>query len=334
MRWDNALCEPVLITYNRAQHLDKTLAAFFALKDTGMRFHVLDNNSTDETAAIVSKWQSQWPMLVSHRNTYNIGGGANILRALELSNAVYAWILGDDDAWHLQHIDLLMDALVTCQADIIRLGWLVSESFSGTLTSANTLFTAEHYFFASLSMISATVVKRSLITAHLPQAYGAINTFYPQLALYIAAMQTQSLSIYSLKKALLIHTPNHEPGYFNGDLEWYAGWFKAGQFFTDLSQKKHFNQEIVRYMIRPKTGYWAEFLWLLQVALNAKARHLPQWRYLGVLFIFGSGWRFRLSCITLIYALFPTWLAKLARRGYYYLANKPYREALYDRSRL
>ena len=72
MRWPNELCEPVLITYNRAQELEKTLAAFAELKDRHLILHVLDNCSTDQTPAVVAAWQKEWPGLGYHRNAYNI----------------------------------------------------------------------------------------------------------------------------------------------------------------------------------------------------------------------------------------------------------------------
>jgi len=332
--WPNDLCEPVIITYNRADELEKTLAAFAACKDKQMICHVLDNCSTDETAVVVAKWQAEWPGLRYHRNAYNIGGNANTLRALELSNATYSWVIGDDDVWHLEHIDLLIQALNAQKADIIRLGWLVSDACAGKTMDAAQLFQEESFFFASLSMISATIVRRDIMTAHLNWAYQNIACSYPQLVPCIRTFQNRPMQVHNLAQALITHTPSNEPGYFLGDLEWYVGWFKTARFFTDAQQQKAFIAEIVHYMIRPKQGKGAEFFWLLKVALNAKAQGISQWQYLVELLLIGKGWRLRLLGLIPLYLCFPGKLARWARRLYFYMKKKEWKELQYDHSRL
>ncbi len=334
IKWDNERCEPVLITYNRSHCLEQTLAAFFILKKYNMRFHVLDNCSTDDTRAVVEKWQLIWPELSYHRNAYNIGGNANILRALEITSSEYSWIIGDDDAWHLEHIDSLIHALATQQADIIRLGWLVSKDSTGVRVDAQTLFQQEHYFFASLGMISSTIVRRSMMTAHLPWAYYNISGSYPQLVPCIRAFQEGPLQVYSLSTPLLTHTPSTNVGFFLGDLEWYVAWFKTAQFFTCKSDRKKFVAEVVRYMIRPNVGSFAEFIWLLKVALNAKGQRVSQRAYLVELFLAGDGWRVRLLWLSVLYFLFPQRLARLLRRVYFHMQKKPWKELQYDRTRI
>jgi len=51
--WDNQKLEPILIIYNRSADLQRTLAAFLDAGLTGIKLHVLDNVSTDETASVV-----------------------------------------------------------------------------------------------------------------------------------------------------------------------------------------------------------------------------------------------------------------------------------------
>ncbi len=332
--WPNDLCEPVIITYNRALHLDQTLAAFAALNDKQMICHVLDNCSTDDTAKVVAAWQRQWPGLRYHRNVYNIGGNANILRALELTNATYAWVIGDDDVWHLEHIKPLIAALASQKADIIRLGWLVSEQFAGITADASVIMQHESFFFASLSMISATIMRRSIMAAHLNWAYQNICYSYPQLVPPLKAFQEQALTVCSLKQAVITHTPSQEPGYFLGDLEWYVAWFKTARFLKEKRDKKRFIAEIARYMIRPKTSKFLEFWWLLKVALNAKAQGISQGYYLIELLMLGIGWRLRLIGLIVIYACFPGRVARWMRRIYFYLKKKEWKELQYDRTRL
>lgn len=332
--WPNDLCEPVIITFNRAHELEKTLAAFAALQDRHIILHVLDNCSTDQTASVVSKWQQDWPGLRYHRNAYNIGGNANILRALELTSSAYSWVIGDDDVWHLEHIEDVIVALHAQQADIIRLGWLIAPEFAGKTTLATELFQKENFFFASVSMISATIVRRSLMTRHLNWAYQNICYSYPQLVPLIRTLREQPMLVHSLNQAVITHTPSQEPGYFVGDLEWYVAWFRTGRFFKTRQDKKAFIGESVGYMIRPQQGKVRELLWLLKVVVNAKAQGLSQWQYLFELLAIGYGWRLRMLVLIVMYLFIPKPLAWGLRRLYFYLSKKEWKELQYDQTRL
>src|SRR6185437_10402341 len=91
--------EPVIITYNRAEMLRKTLSFFQMTGFSHVKMHVLDNASTDDTKMVVESFQKNWPQLIYHKNQYNIGGNGNILRSIEISNSEYHWVIGDDDEW-------------------------------------------------------------------------------------------------------------------------------------------------------------------------------------------------------------------------------------------
>ena len=176
------------------------------------------------------------PNLQYHQNIYNIGGNANILRAVEISNTEYSWIIGDDDEWYLSHINELIDLLKSDSPDIIRLGWLVSDNSRGKTLDSEVLRSQENQFFGSVSMISATILRRSLIVKYLRDAYANISNFYPQIIPVIMGNQNEKITVHTLKNNLMVHTPNASAAYFLGDLEWHTIWYKTSAFFTD--QKK------------------------------------------------------------------------------------------------
>ncbi|NOV30118.1 glycosyltransferase [Methylomonas sp. ZR1] len=332
-QWNNQLLEPVLITYNRASCLKETLQTFLDAGLTEMRLHVLDNASTDETGDVVAAYQEQWPNLKYHRNKYNIGGNGNILRAVEITDSKYCWIIGDDDDWHLEYVIDLIYALENSDADIIRLGWLVEDKHRGQLISALDLAENESLFFASISMISATITRRSILAAYLPNSYMNIGDAYPQLVPAILAVQQTPLLVYSTKNNLMTHTPNTGPGYYFGDLEWYAAWFRTSRFLTDTKLRIKFIGEITRYMTRDRNNKNG-CLWLVKVALNYKAQGINQFNYLLSMLAYGDGWRGRILIVLLVYCLMPGRLAGGLRRFYRKLFNLPERTLTIDRSRL
>jgi glycosyltransferase involved in cell wall biosynthesis len=332
--WNNQKLEPVLITYNRSEELQRTLEAFIKAGLTGIKLHILDNASTDNTKAIVSTAQERWPILTYHRNQHNIGGNANILRAVEITSSEYSWILGDDDAWHLGDISELCTVLNEARADIIRLGWLVSPISRVEYVEARDLVRHDKLFFASISMISATIVRRSVIIEHLPHAYMGIADAYPQLVPVLRAIGQQPLNVYSLSQDLMTHTPSTTPGYYFGDLEWYSSWFRMSRFIQDAEIRRCFISEIFSYMTRERPGKFNEFLWSVKVAFNFKALGVNQWPYLFTMLAYGEGWRGRVGMLGLLYLFVPRRVATVARKLYLCITGRPDKGLRLDRSRL
>lgn len=332
--WDSQLLEPVLITFNRSAELGRTLQAFIDAKLTFIKMHVLDNASTDDTADIVAAARVHWPNLVYHRNTYNIGGNANILRAVEISSSEYCWIIGDDDAWLLENIGELCEVLQEAKADIIRLGWLVSEESRGKYLEAIELVEKEKMFFASLSMISATIIRRSIIRPHLPHAYMGISDAYPQLVSILRSIDQRPLSTYTVVRDLMTHTPSTTPGYYFGDLEWCSSWFRVSRFLEEPTTRKIFVNEVIGYMSRNKPGPLNEFIQLVKVALNFKALGVNQWPYLLSMLAYGSGWHGRVACLIFIYSILPMRMATILRKIYFSTRGRADKGLKFDRSRL
>ena len=327
------LVEPVLITYNRADQLYQTLAAFLDAGWGDKVFHVLDNASSDNTPAIVEAFRKSWPNLNYHRNRWNIGGNANILRSLEIAQSEYHWVIGDDDAWYFTSSEEVANVLTEGKADIVRLGWLVSEQSRGHLLSIAELISDERLFFASISMISAVILRRSLVTRYLPEAYQNIGNSYPQL---VAVMRNidEGLCVYTVSQDYMTHTPSEKPGYFSGDLEWYSDWYATSRYLQNYTYKVSFLREASHLMTLNRGGIFKEVTWLSKVALNAKGMGLAQGSYL--LSMLGNSRGVRLPVLLAIFAylIIPGFLARILRRMYRKLMGLPLYTRSVDRSRL
>lgn len=315
--WPNKIVEPVLITYNRAEKLAMTLDAFLAANTEGMRLHVLDNASTDSTAETVARYRARWPELCYHRNKFNIGGNANFLRALEISDSEYCWVIGDDDKWYLDDLSELISVLNASHADVIRLGWLVSAEERGKLLPFSTLTHQENLFFASVSMISSVIVKRTLITEFLPESYLNVGDAYPQLVPFFKNAQTTSLSVYSVQKDIMTHTPSLEAGYFLSDLEWIACYCRSSRFLEDSSLRDKVVRELMVYLRSNFPGYprWiSDLRILLFFALKSKAYGFDQVPYLFTMFGYARSLRSVVFCTAIVYMLTPRWLIRILVR--------------------
>ena len=91
-----------IITFNRAEYLQKTLNAVLA-EDSPVcncRITILDNKSTDSTSDVISQFAKTHANITHITNNFNVGGNANIAKALEMYGATpYHWILCDDDVY-------------------------------------------------------------------------------------------------------------------------------------------------------------------------------------------------------------------------------------------
>ena len=92
----------VLITYNRKEFLEETFGQIFAqdspIKDFDIT--ILDNHSTDGTSEFIQEYCLKHPNIKHIRNKVNIGGNANIAKALvEIPTKEYVWVLCDNDSY-------------------------------------------------------------------------------------------------------------------------------------------------------------------------------------------------------------------------------------------
>lgn len=308
IQWPNSKLEPVLITYNRAKYVERTLRTFVGAGLGTMRLHVLDNASTDRTPEVVADCQRIWPELKYHRNKYNIGGNGNILRSVEIADSEYHWVIGDDDEWHLESVNELISVLESGEPDIIRLGWLVSEAARGRVFSASELAQNEAMFYASLSMISATIIRRDVIAKYLPHSYLNAGDLFPQLVPVIKGVEEMPLIVYTLSSNLMLHTPNEEPGFILGDLEFYAAWFRSSRFVRQPSLRAKFVQEIMDYVTRDNAvrwKRWRQLSRLIRIAVQFKTYGVDQSKYLLSMLAYGRGWRARLIAVLLLYSILP-----------------------------
>ena len=99
----------VVVTFNRSAYLDALLASIEAMSTGPWRVVVVDNASTDDTAAVLDRWRQRLgddliDVLAQAENTGGAGGfSAGTARALDLG-AEWLWLMDDD-------VEVLPDAL-------------------------------------------------------------------------------------------------------------------------------------------------------------------------------------------------------------------------------
>lgn len=106
-----SICIP---TFNRASHLENCLQSIIANRpEVGCEFQICvsDNCSTDETERVVLAAQ-QFLEIKYNKNLENLGPTRNFLKAVEMADGEFIWLLGDDDLLlpcALEKLGLLLD---------------------------------------------------------------------------------------------------------------------------------------------------------------------------------------------------------------------------------
>ena len=91
--------EIIIITFNRCSLLEKTLDSLMKSPFSVCNITILNNASTDNTLDVCNNYMDKFLYLDIITHKFNIGGNANILRAVETSKGKYTWILADDDEY-------------------------------------------------------------------------------------------------------------------------------------------------------------------------------------------------------------------------------------------
>lgn len=114
----------VIPTYNRARHLTNLLGALVpelaGLQDR-VQVLVADNDSPDGTPAVTQAFAAAVPGTRIIRHESNVGPDENFSRCVELADADYFWMIGDDDLPREGAVRRLLDLLDRHEPDLLYL---------------------------------------------------------------------------------------------------------------------------------------------------------------------------------------------------------------------
>lgn len=201
----------IIVTYNRCQYLKNTLSQLFnehsPVKNCAVL--VLDNCSSDNTKNIVENFQIRNQNLSYQCNRINIGGNANVARAIELAELDYIWILADDDTFDFSGWNELEQALDSGYEVVCVANYGIPINKRKDLSYQLIQLTFVPGAIYSTALLNATVLKN---------VYDSIVTMFPQLCPFIYHINSGK-EIYVLDTPLVVRgTENDGKGtdYFRG----------------------------------------------------------------------------------------------------------------------
>jgi glycosyltransferase involved in cell wall biosynthesis len=111
----NSEFKPILTvaipTYNRSKTLKRVLLQLKKEKNQNFQILVSDNDSSDNTKTMVSRYRQSVRNLEYHRNDKNLGYSGNILKLYELTKTRYVWFIADDEEVLPGAIDRILQSL-------------------------------------------------------------------------------------------------------------------------------------------------------------------------------------------------------------------------------
>lgn len=161
----------IVPTYNRAPLIRRCYESVLAQAHRPLEFLLVDDASTDETAKVAADLPPVSGVTVRYlRQPDNRGVSAARNVAIRAAKGKYLAFLDSDDVWFPLHLQKLMTALLTTEADIAYARGDIRESpdspSSGRSSFGPTDYEAAHvgeclYFF-NFVLPSVTVVKRDI----------------------------------------------------------------------------------------------------------------------------------------------------------------------------
>src|SRR5574344_87159 len=163
-----------IVTYNRSRYLRRTLTQLLeeASPVRNCEIIILDNRSTDETRDVAQEFVSKGNVtVITHPR--NIGGNANIVRAMELARPnAYVWTLGDDDFYDFANWAEVESAMERGEKAICLAHYILPDGQKGDIP----------YQLVQATFITGMIIHSSLYTdTVVSEAHNAIHTLFPQL---------------------------------------------------------------------------------------------------------------------------------------------------------
>lgn len=188
-------------TYNRAAALEQTLGIVVPQLDSGSRVVIIDNASSDDTAAVCDRYLLTRAPIEIIRNRVNIGANANIMRCCEQAGGGYLWILPDDDIPRADAVRRIREVVgrhpragyVNFHTTLLE-HYRVTRSREIVVSDASEL-ASELDCFGNLLFLAAGVYSGDFVATHMIDGYAGIHTSGPSIAMLLGALARRETSM-------------------------------------------------------------------------------------------------------------------------------------------
>ncbi|MDD2336602.1 MAG: glycosyltransferase family 2 protein [Geobacteraceae bacterium] len=251
--------EILIITYNRGAFLDKTLTRLSQSPFSRCKITILDNCSTDQTPNICNKYYSKFTNYIVVRHNKNIGGTPNYLRAVELSESPYTWILCDDDEFDFNDISDMQEALLSDSYDLIYVGSPNQQDWErGLSTTSRELLSKGALYHIGLSFFPSIIFRTELFDATcIMKGYLMVSNLYPQFE-FIAKSVRENFRVYVAKRQVVIWNELNNSNF--SPLFGYTAWVNCCRSISEADIRASAIDEVTQRLgFYRALGFWIAF---------------------------------------------------------------------------
>jgi glycosyltransferase involved in cell wall biosynthesis len=195
------ICIP---TYRRPEQLRRCVESIIrTAAPHRVPIFITDDSTDDTNVETIAALQAQYPLIVHHRNPKNLGIDGNILHSVDVCDARYAWIIGEDDRMVPEAVPTVLEVLTRSAPPFVYVNYtsvdedlaLVLNERSLPLEGDVEIDAAE--FLArdawSMGFIGACVVDRSLWSAVRSAPY--VGTWFAHVGTILEAVRGRRLHL-------------------------------------------------------------------------------------------------------------------------------------------
>jgi glycosyltransferase involved in cell wall biosynthesis len=212
MTTPNPLLGICIPTYRRPDQLRACLRSIVrAAAPHQVAIHVADDSTDDTNVGVLDEVRAEYPLIVHHRNPVNLGIDRNILHSVDLCDARYAWILGEDDRMTPEAISTVLDVLSRTAPAFVYVNYAsVDESLAIVLNERSLPLEQDGELEASellanaawsMGFIGACVVDKELWSAVRSEAY--VGTYYAHVGTILESVRGRRVHL--VAKALVLN---------------------------------------------------------------------------------------------------------------------------------
>ncbi len=192
-----------IATYNRSSLLGNTLQQLSVSPIKNCHIVIMNNCSTDNTVSVIDSYRMFFPKLSVITNSMNVGGSANLIRAVEYCKTDYMWILADDDSYCFDCFTDVVDAILCDRYDLIQVGGHVDSTWDWGMSASPRVLTEKGYnYFKYSSFLPCTIFRANYFRRFIMDAYAAISIRYLHMPCLISAYKEDKI-IYVSKKRVV-----------------------------------------------------------------------------------------------------------------------------------
>lgn len=166
----------IIPAYNAAAYIEQAIRSVMAQTYTAWELLVIDDCSTDDTAAVIQRLAAEDDRVRLIRNEKNSGVAVTRNRGLDMSTGDYVAFLDSDDVWHPDKLAMQVQKAESRQAGLVYTAYAIVDADGHPCKKPYTV--PEHIGLTDLLKENVIGCSTVLLSAEVARKYRFVTDFY------------------------------------------------------------------------------------------------------------------------------------------------------------